>query len=61
MTINVQPYNENFSCSKEQIMHRELRPYFANTIHKFFKNTEQYETDINSIENSLDQDPHCFP
>ena len=51
--------NENFACSKEQIMHKELS--LALTLLKFFKNS--MKPDIYSIENSVDpyQDLHCFP
>ena len=46
--------NEKFTCPKELIMLKELSPYFADTMHKLFKNS--MEPDINSIENSVEQD-----
>ena len=47
--------NEDFTCPKEQTMHRaKLSPFFADTIYKLFRNS--MEPDINSVENSLDPD-----
>ena len=60
-------YNENITCPKEQIIHKELGlTYTLFTIYKLIKNS--MKPDVNS-ENSVDpdqlaskdQDPHCFP
>ena len=48
--------NENFTCPKEQIMHKKLSLAltFADTMHKLFKNS--MKPDIISIEYSVDPD-----
>ena len=43
--------NEKFTCPKEQIMLKTLSSYFADTMHKLFKN--RMKSDIKTIENSV--------